>query len=216
MNWRPVLAVPATCAAAAILLTGCANGATPAGSVAAASASASAPAPASASAGASRKAPGSGLGSSQIGDPGDPKAPACATATLKITIDAAQGGTGHSVAPVHFRNTGARCWIQGYPAVTATTAAGGQVTVAQTPRGWAGGLVKADEEISPFLLEPGDTASALIEALNANPDGTACRPVTGLQVTPPKQHDPVKLTWDGGCAKLEVHPIIRGTTGRES
>ena len=211
MNWRPVLAVPAMCAAALLALTACkqdtaAAPAAPAATVpattAAASGPASAPSPADAPATVTTKAPTS--------DPGDPDAPACATANLKVTIDEAEGAGGHSIAPVHFRNTGPACWIEGYP----TVVTGSGATAGKTPAGYGGGLSDGSAP-SPYLLEKGDTASAVIEALNANPDGTACQSVTTIRVSPPKADASVKLTWSGGCAEFEVHPVIRGTTGRE-
>ncbi|WIM97013.1 DUF4232 domain-containing protein [Actinoplanes oblitus] len=226
MNWRPALAVPAVAAAALLALTACkqdtvaAPGAVTSPQAAAASpkaATASSPhagAPAATRTKTARPAktptsdPGDGDGLS--GDAGDPDAPACATANLKITIDEAEGAAGHSIAPVHFRNTGPRCWIEGYP--TVVTGAG--ATAGKTPSGYGGGLSDGSEP-SPYLLEKGDTASAVIEALNANADGTACTAVTTLRVSPPKQSSSVKLGWSGGCAEFQVHPVVRGTTGQD-
>jgi hypothetical protein len=219
MNWRPVLAVPAVCAVALLALTACKQDSTASPEKTATTKAAetkAAETKAAQTKAAETKAAKTRTpkpkATTPVGDPGDPEAPACATANLKITIDEADGATGHTMAPVHFRNTGPRCWIEGYP--TVRTAAG--TTAGKTLRGFAGGQAKGDDELSPYLLEKGDTASAVIEALNANPDGTACKAVTELTITPPKQSESVTVTWDGGCARFEVHPIMRGTSGQES
>ncbi|MFB9357822.1 DUF4232 domain-containing protein [Actinoplanes nipponensis] len=225
MNWRPLLAVPILCTAAALSLTGCtANASVTAGPADAASApdtggstrtGAGTPAvrnSAAPKAGSPKtKAPKT---KAPAGDPGDPQAPDCATAHLTITVDDAQGAAGHSVAAIHFRNTGARCWIKGYPTVVGETASGARVAVEKTLHGYGGGLGAGDNEISPYLLEKGDTASAVIDALNADPDGTACKPVTTLEVSPPKRSESVRVAWSGGCAGFEVHPLLRGMTGQ--
>ncbi|AEV84311.2 hypothetical protein ACPL_3416 [Actinoplanes sp. SE50/110] len=149
-------------------------------------------------------------------DPGDPVAPNCTSAKLKITMDPAEGATGHSMARVHFRNNGTTCWFRGYPSVVAYTASGAKVPVAQTPRGFAGGQAPGSDEISPLLLEKGDVVSAVVEALNAGKDGRACTPVTKLKVSPPHQSRSATVAWSGGCADFQVHPAFRGTTGQES
>ncbi|MGK5682383.1 DUF4232 domain-containing protein, partial [Actinoplanes sp. URMC 104] len=118
--------------------------------------------------------------------------------------------------PAHFRNNGADCWFAGYPTVVGLTAAGARVPVAQTPRGFAGGQAKGTDEVSPFLLERGDTVSAVIEALNATGNGRACPAVTKLRITPPKRTTAVTVAWTGGCAELQVHPVFRGTTGQDT
>ncbi|BCJ44165.1 hypothetical protein GCM10010168_09780 [Actinoplanes ianthinogenes] len=215
MNWRPVLAVPAVAVAALVALTACKQD-----TVAAPAAPAASTTPtAEAAPTTTTKAKNAGTTpkktttktSTPTSDPGDPDAPTCATADLKITVDDADGAAGHSIAPVHFRNTGADCWIEGYP----TVVTGDGATAAKTPNGYGGGLADSTGEPSPYLLKKGETASAVIEALNANPDGTACQQITSIRVSPPKQRDSVKLTWSGGCAEFQVHPVIRGRTGQE-
>lgn len=216
MNWRLVLAVPAVSTTAILALTACgqSSSSTPAGAAPAATGTAVPTATGT----------GTGAGSAPvhkakktpskapIGDPGDPDAPTCTTANLKITIGEADGAAGHSIAPVHFQNAGPTCWIKGYPTVVSYDAAGNPgKTAQQTLSGYAGSHVS---EISPYLLDKGDTATALIEALNANEDGTACAAVTSLRVSPPKQTSSVKVSWTGGCARFQVHPVIRGMTGQ--
>ncbi|MFI7602314.1 DUF4232 domain-containing protein [Actinoplanes sp. NPDC049681] len=217
MNWRPLLAVPAVCTAALLALTACGQDTSstpPAAGGSTASSSAPAAAGGSTASPARKGSAPAGVKTSPAKPTGgDPGAPTCTTSGLKITVDAPDGGAGHSIAAVHFRNTGATCRIKGYPTVVGRAADG---TVAQTARqtlsGYAGGV---RGEISPYLLHEGDTATALIETLNANEDGTACEPVTELRVSPPKQTGSVTVPWSGGCARFEVHPVVRGLTGRE-
>lgn len=138
---------------------------------------------------------------------------------LTVTIsDAAkeQGGAGHSSTALLLRNNGSgSCTVRGYPAVTALDSAGNTVTQAQqTPNGYMGGLMNGQPPT--ITLAPGQAASALFETLNANRDGTACKPYAVLRVTPPApQSEPVTIDWGlAGCADPQIHPVVPGDTGR--
>jgi hypothetical protein len=63
-------------------------------------------------------------------------------------------------------------------------------------------------------LRPGRSASAIVEALATNSDGTSCKPWSGLLVTVPDDTRSTQLLWDaGGCADPQVHPVVPGTGG---
>jgi hypothetical protein len=114
-----------------------------------------------------------------------------------------------------FINTGtAPCTMQGYPGVAILDAGSAQVAQARrTAQGYMGGL-PAGQSPPLVSLRPGDSASAIIEALSANPDGTACKPWSGLLVTAPDDTRSTKLVWAaGGCADPQIHPVVPGLEG---
>lgn len=151
--------------------------------------------------------------------PAPPPAAGCTLGQLSISVsnvDRGDAGMGHSSSALLFRNIGsAPCEMSGYPAVTALDKHGRVVATAKTSlRGYMGGL---DANRPPTVrLAPGQSASALVEALNANPDGSGCRLFAMLRVTPPGASGSTTVAWGraSGCANLEVHPIVPGASGR--
>jgi hypothetical protein len=146
---------------------------------------------------------------------------ACTLAQLTISVsnvDRADAGMGHSSSALLFRNVGATtCRLRGYPTVAALDAHGRTVeTAAASLRGYMGGLDPSATKPPTVNLAPGQAASALVEALNANPDGRACRPFPALRVTPPGVTGSHTVGWGAasGCAHLEVHPFVPGASGR--
>lgn len=142
----------------------------------------------------------------------------CGLDQLTITISDVgreEGGLGHTSTVLLMRNIGtARCWLSGYPKVVALDSGDRVVTEArQTLSGYMGGIT--DNKPPTVELAPGQTASALFEALIANADGTACQMYAALRVIPPGQTDWVTIRWGlAGCAEPEIHPIVTGASGR--
>ena len=139
----------------------------------------------------------------------------CTLASLSVTAGKPGAADGHSRVVVAFINTGAApCTMQGYPGVAILDAGSAQVAQARrTPQGYSGGLPAGQ---SPPLvpLQPGQSASAIIEALDFNEDGTACKPWSGLLVTAPDDTRSTQLVWAaGGCADPQVHPVVPGLEG---
>lgn len=147
-----------------------------------------------------------------------PSSPDCTMAQLKITLGHGGVGMGHSALPLIFLNTGSTaCRLHGYPEVKALDANGHLVAQAQqTPSGYMGGLADGSTLLPTVDLNPGQSASALVEGDDVNPtDGSACTAHSSLLVTPPNETHSVRLlTGGGGCSDLQVHPVVPGTTGR--
>ena len=189
--------------ASAVLVgtTACSGTGTPVGAPATASAGPASASPASAVAtGGSTSAAGSAE---------------CKLASLSVTAGKPGAAGGHSRVVLAFINTGtAPCTMQGYPGVAILDAGSAQVAQARrTAQGYMGGL-PAGQSPPLVSLRPGDSASAIIEALSANPDGTACKPWSGLLVTAPDDTRSTQLVWAaGGCADPQVHPVVPGLGG---
>jgi len=143
---------------------------------------------------------------------------ACGLDQLTITISDVgrqEGGLGHTSTVLLLRNTGTTgCWLSGYPKVVALDSRENAVTEGrQTLSGYMGGITGSKPPT--VELAPGQTASALFEALIANADGTACQTYAKLRVTPPGQTGWVTIRWGlAGCAEPEIHPIVAGESGR--
>jgi Protein of unknown function (DUF4232) len=148
---------------------------------------------------------------------GPARPPECTVGQLSIELAAGSAGATHRSAALVFRNTGAAtCRMRGYPGVAGLDSRGTQIEQARrTPSGYLGGLTSGGA--APTVdLAPGRTASALIEAVAAKPDGSACTAYAGLLVTPPDETHSVRLGWTGdGCAGLEIHPVVPGRTGQQ-
>jgi hypothetical protein len=139
----------------------------------------------------------------------------CKLASLSVTAGKPGAAGGHSRVVLAFINTGtAPCTMQGYPGVAILDAGSAQVAQARrTAQGYMGGL-PAGQSPPLVSLRPGDSASAIIEALSANPDGTACKPWSGLLVTAPDDTRSTQLVWAaGGCADPQIHPVVPGLEG---
>jgi len=139
----------------------------------------------------------------------------CTLASLSVTAGAPDASAGHRREVLVFTNTGAvPCTMRGYPGVAALDASSAQVAQAQrTAHGYEGGLFTPAEP--PLVtLRPGESASSIVEALAANPDGTSCVAWSGLLVTAPDDTSSTRVAWDSdGCADLQVHPVVPGTGG---
>jgi len=86
---------------------------------------------------------------------------------------------------------------------------------ARTPSGYLGGLPQGHSAPPRVVLGPGQSAYALIEALDAATDGSgACagRAATALLVTAPDQRSSTSLPVAFAiCADFAVHPVVAST-----
>jgi hypothetical protein len=142
--------------------------------------------------------------------------PRCRRPIARVSVGHWDAGSGHRSVALVFTNTGAQpCRLSGYPGVAGLDAAGSQVAQARrTLHGYLGGLSAGSPPV--LTLAPGESASALVEALAFNAsDGSACTAFGGLLVTVPDDTASTRLPWDSdGCSDLQVHPVVSGTTGR--
>ena len=137
---------------------------------------------------------------------------------LSVTYGPIDAGSGHRGMPVIFTNVGSSMYsLSGYPKVTALNVSGEPVAQARpTPAGYLGG-VDNDIDVPTVDLQPGQSASALLEAMAFHvTDGSPCTPYASMMVVPPGGSEAVPVEWecDGGC-ELQVHPVVPGETGRQ-
>ena len=147
---------------------------------------------------------------------GSAAASPCRRPGVRVATGDRDAGSGHRSVALVFTNTGTQpCRLSGYPGVAGVDATGSQVAQARrTLHGYLGGLSAGPPPV--LTLVPGESASALVEALAFNAsDGSACTAYRGLLVTVPDDTVSTQLPWDtDGCSDLEVHPVVSGTAGR--
>ena len=137
----------------------------------------------------------------------------CNFTQLAVSARGAGAGLGHVGVVLLFKNTGNEtCGLFGYPGVAGLNTAGVQVTEAlRTLFGYLGGT----RHTSEVVIAPGESASALVEGTD-NPAGnaTSCPTYPNLLVTPPNTTRSVTIHIAMlGCSRLQVHPVVPGTTG---
>lgn len=139
---------------------------------------------------------------------------ACGHADLSISVGSEIDADTHRGLPIIFTNTGhLPCTITGYPRVTAIDDAGTTVEQAkQQPSGYLFASPGAPQHIT---LRPGESASATVEALAFDPvTGAGCTAYAAVLIAAPSSAHTTRLPWtNDGCADLEVHPVVPGTTG---
>jgi Protein of unknown function (DUF4232) len=144
----------------------------------------------------------------------DPAA-ACQGKDLGVTLTQASPGLTHHGYVIEFKNRGGACSITGYPGVDALNAAGHRVLSAKrTESGYLGGV--ASGPIPDVHLAKGKTASAIVEWTDL---GSPCPRAKSLRITPPNASksvvlSPKSLKSETLC-RVEVHPVVPGTTGQK-
>jgi Tol biopolymer transport system component len=142
--------------------------------------------------------------------------PWCTMSDLSVSIGEGDAGLGHVGMPILFRNvTVIPCGLSSYPSVGLLGASGRRVATAKdTPSGYLGGLASGTTSPPVIDLPPGQTASALVEALDSNSSGAACPTYPTVLVSLPASAQAVAVEHAfNGCSDLQVHPFIRGRTG---
>lgn len=138
----------------------------------------------------------------------------CTVRQLTITMHGV-AGLGHVGDVLDFHNRGTQCMLYGYPGADGLDRQGLPVVSARrTPRGYLGGLGQRVPE-KAVLLNPGQTASALLEGLASSTPPAPCRHYTSLEVTPPGETRSVRFAVAGAICSPQIHPVVPGTTGRE-
>jgi hypothetical protein len=144
--------------------------------------------------------------------------PACRSSQLAVSVGRAGAGLGHVGEPLLFRNTGpATCVLTGYPGVALVKAGAGQVQAIRTPSGYLGGLAPSSTTPPVVQVAPGETISALLEGEDGPTDGSGtCPAYRSLLVTPPNQTVTVRVARPFAVCRPQVHPVVAGTSGRQS
>jgi Protein of unknown function (DUF4232) len=151
---------------------------------------------------------------------------ACRNGQVTVSVGRSTAGLGHEGQVLLFTNrSSSPCSLSGYPGAAGLNAQGQQVVQAsRTVNGYLGGLV--DGVIAPpvVMLAPGAEGSAMVEGTD-NPVGTetSCPTYPALLVTPPDltMSTTVRVSDIGsppttglpGCSRIQVHPVVPGTTG---
>jgi hypothetical protein len=142
----------------------------------------------------------------------DATTPACGNTALSVSRSSTQGATGHGSVVLRFRNvSSSSCSLYGYPGLDALNSAGHAIAHAQrTLSGFAGGVHAENTAI----ITPGHYGSATVEWLNFNPVTAGdCTFSAALATTPPNTTHTVHLPVSVSICKLQVHPVVAGTTG---
>jgi hypothetical protein len=140
---------------------------------------------------------------------------------LRITAISGGGAGGHEGEILRFTDAGpTTCFLRGYPGVAEFDRQDHLIQNAvRTPNGYLGGL-GTTRNAPRVTLRPGDTATALAEAVDTFPvpGYPTCvgANATHLRVTAPDQTAatslPVLLS---ACNTLQIHPITASTSGSE-
>jgi DNA-binding beta-propeller fold protein YncE len=148
--------------------------------------------------------------------------PQCQNGDLAVSPGRPELGLGHEGLPILFRNvTPGPCMIFGYPGVAALNAKGRQVAQAvRTPSGYLGGLVSGQKTWPVVRLNPGQSASALVEGdQDTSGSSSSCPSYPALLVTPPDTTNSFRVSAASipgglsGCTTIYIHPVVSGTSG---
>lgn len=152
--------------------------------------------------------------------PGSPvaiTAPAhCSFRQLGISARTAGAGAGHYGLVLLFRNHSRRaCTLHGYPGVEALNRHGKpNMEAKRTKSGYLMGDFRRGRPPT-VVLRPGRVASAGVEGTDV-PRGNhhSCPKAKALRVTPPNDRK-ARLVHKGllECSRIQVHPVVHGTTG---
>lgn len=143
------------------------------------------------------------------------KARLCATSQLAITLHGL-AGLGHGGFVLEFQDRGRPCALYGYPGVDGLDRHGRAVVSARrTLRGYLGGLAQGVPE-KAVTLSSGQTASAILEGLDAPLPSALCRHYTSLLITPPGETHSVRFEAGHSICYPQIHPVVPGMSGRET
>jgi hypothetical protein len=150
----------------------------------------------------------------------------CSSTDLEVSLGQGDAGLGHVGIPIVFTNIGTTaCTLYGYPGVAMLDSQGEQVVQAtRTLTGYLGGLESGNTTPPVVTLLPLQSASALVEGLDAPQNGaTTCPIYPAFQVTPPGATASMTVSFPTsggqtgfpGCVTPEVHPVVSGTNGQQ-
>lgn len=137
----------------------------------------------------------------------------CAAGQLVLSATEVSPGATHRGVQITIGLTNGTpaCELSGYPEIEADE--GGPVIRADhTPRGYLGGL-PPDRDAPPVVImtgtpPPSVAASAIVEGMAVDANGTSCPTYTRLRVTPPNAPTPQPVATTITACTLEVHPLL--------
>ncbi len=140
-----------------------------------------------------------------------PPAAAACNSQLAVRSAPAQGGDSHGGVIVIFTNTASTsCTIYGYPGAAVLDKSGRQIVQAtRTLSGYLGGCRCATPE--HLRLEHSQSASAIVEGDNGG--GDECLRGVAILATPPNTTKPTRIPLQAYSCHVQVHPVVRGTSG---
>jgi hypothetical protein len=147
----------------------------------------------------------------------------CIPGDVKITISKGLAAGGDEGAVIAFGNASQKsCVLQGYPSVIVYTLSGNATNVTDKLSGYLGGVFFENGPPSVYL-QPGGSASAILEASDTGINGMACSTYSYILVGLPNSQANVRLpatlpnqaTSLPDCSGEEVliHPIVPGDSG---
>ncbi|MGW5431012.1 DUF4232 domain-containing protein [Streptomyces sp. NPDC004059] len=152
-------------------------------------------APSGTSTGAASSSPSKAAPSPSGGDTATPAASTrCHTSELRASVGRNDPGAGQENFPVVLTNkSGRTCTVHGYPGAAFVSASGSQL-----------GADPRREPGSPatITLKPGQSAWAGLTFSNPGISGAKTATPAALLVTPPDEHDSLKVTWTGGAVPV--------------
>ncbi len=135
--------------------------------------------------------------------------PKCASRQLLISLGPESAASGRLALPIRFHDIGARCSLRGYPRVDGLSTSG-RVVVSAKPAltGYFGSW-----RIATITLKNGQTASALLEGVDAAFFAPPPPSSRRLRVTPPNASHSVRLRAPYPLAHLTIHPVVASQSG---
>ncbi|MQY34147.1 hypothetical protein SRB17_21130 [Streptomyces sp. RB17] len=123
-----------------------------------------------------------------------PASSRCHTSELRASVGRNDPGAGQENFPVVLTNTSGRtCTVHGYPGAAFVSASGSQV--GPDPRRESGSP-------ATITLKPGQSAWAGLTFSNPGISGAKTASPAALLVTPPDEHDSLKVAWTGGAVPV--------------
>jgi hypothetical protein len=138
----------------------------------------------------------------------------CTYSQLRVRSGGGGAASEHDSVRLRFRNTSHRsCSVYGYPGAAGLNKHGKQIEQAKrTKQGYSGG-VDPNRKIPTVVLKPGQVATAVIESVGVTAHGANCKTFHSLLVTPPNDRKSVHLAIGLPRCSLQIHPVVKGTTG---
>lgn len=150
-----------------------------------------------------------GVAGADLSPAGAAAVPSCKGALIAVSHSHVQGAMGHGYVALIFRNISRRtCSLRGYPGLDAVGRNGNVLAHARRTLGPG-----AANAVRTIVLHSWQRASSEVEWASFTRNGHDCRYSSSIAITPPNTyktfHRPVSVS----VCNLQVHPVVRGTSG---